>query len=100
MSELLSIDLYQGLVDAKKATNGIKLTANEKRLEKAITPETQSYFNILIESSTKTIVDMDMANKANEKANAILANSTAMNLLTEKSQKEKFVWRWILIRVY
>ena len=89
LSELLSIDLYQGLVDAKKATNGIKLTANEKRLEKAITPETQSYFNILIESSTKTIVDMDMANKANEKANAILANSTAMNLLTEKSQKEE-----------
>ena len=89
LSELLSQDLYQNLVDAKRATNGVVLTGDMKRLAKAITPETQSYFNILTESATKTIVDMDMANKANEKANAILDNATAIDLLTEKSQKEE-----------
>lgn len=86
--ELHEHDLYQGLVDAKKATNGVKLTANEKRLEKALTPETEAYFKVLMESEKKTIVDMDMSMKARDKANAIMNNKKAMELLTSKSIKQ------------
>jgi hypothetical protein len=85
--QLEAEDLYQGLVDAKRATNGVKLTANQKRLEKAITEETKKYFLALQEATGKTVIDMDTAMVAREKANAILTNPKVIPLLTESSIK-------------
>jgi len=88
LAELKSQDLYQTLVDAVRAVNGVKLTGDQKRLEKAITPETIEYFNVLVISERKTIVDMDMSLKAKEKSDAILNNKKAMDLLTARSIKQ------------
>jgi len=81
ISTLKECDLYQGLVDSKKEVNGVKPTGDDKRLEKAVTPETIEYFNVLREGETKTIVDINTSIIAKEKADAILNNKTAMSLL-------------------
>ena len=63
-------------------------TGDDKRFEKAVTDETRAYFSILLESEKKTIVDMDMSMQARDKANAIMNNKKAMNLLTSHSMKQ------------
>ena len=88
LKEMEVQDLYQGLVDAKRATNGVMLTGNQKRLEKAITNETDKYFLAMQEADGKTIIDMQIAQAAREKANAILTDPKASVFLTSNSIKE------------
>jgi len=88
IEELASEDLYQSYVDNVKAVKGVMITAKMKQLEKAITDETIQYFNILLESTRRTVVDMDMAQKAHDKANAILDDPKATILLNPQNQKE------------
>lgn len=88
LKELEIQDLYQSLTDAKRATNGVKLTGDQKRLEKAITDETDKYFLAMQEAEGKTIIDMQMAQTAREKANAILTDPKASVFLTSNSIKE------------
>lgn len=88
LKELEVQDLYQSLTDAKRATNGVMLTGNQKRLEKAITDETDKYFLALQEAEGKTIIDMQIAQTAREKANAILTDPKASVFLTSNSIKE------------
>jgi len=81
-------DLYQSLTDAlRKDKAGNMLTGNDKRLEKAMTQETENYFRVLIEGEKKRIVDIEMVMKTKAKADAILADAKAMKLLTGESQK-------------
>lgn len=90
LDELKEQDLYQNLVDAKRKDSlGAMPTGDDKRFEKAVTDETKAYFSILLESEKKTIVDMDMSLKANEKAKAILEDPDAMNLLTVQNEKQE-----------
>ena len=88
LEQLESENLYQNLVDAKRATNGSMLTGDQKRLEKVITSETEKYWSVLIEGERKIIVDLDMVEKANDKARAILSSKKAIPLLTSNTIKK------------
>ena len=88
LNELKLQDLYQTLVSAKrKDSDGLMLTADQKRLQKVITPETEIYWSALIEGERKTIVDMDMVTKSKIKAQAILSTPKALKLLTTNTIK-------------
>ena len=83
IEQLASENLYQNLVDAKRADkNGNILTADQKRMEKVITSETEKYWAVLIEGEKKTIVDLDMVQTASTKAKIILASKKAQPLIT------------------
>jgi hypothetical protein len=89
IEQLASENLYQNLVDAKRADkNGNILTADQKRMEKVITSETEKYWAVLIEGEKKTIVDLDMVQKANEKAQVILSSKKAQPLITTDTIKK------------
>jgi len=88
IAEMVEQDAYQNLTDAKRATNGVKLTGDQKRLAKIITPSTQSYFGVLIQGEKKTIVDFDMAQTAHEKAQLILSHEDAMSFMKTFNSKE------------
>lgn len=77
------IDVYQSLVDSKrKDKNGKMLTGDQKRLEKAITKESVAYFKALQEAVGKTIVDIDMVQKAKEKAKIMATHPDVMKLMS------------------
>jgi cell fate (sporulation/competence/biofilm development) regulator YlbF (YheA/YmcA/DUF963 family) len=79
---LKEINLHQSLVDDKKADkNGQMLTGDEKRLAKIITENSKEYFRIMMEGKSKIIVDSATWDKCYAKAQAILNNSDAKNLL-------------------
>lgn len=83
LDELVEQDLYQTLTDAKrKDANGNMPTADEKRLDKCINDITQKYFQALVESGRKTIVDLDMVAKSKAKAEAILSNQKVQHLIS------------------
>jgi hypothetical protein len=87
--ELEQQGLYQNLVDAKRADkNGNTLTGDQKRLEKVITSETEKYWAVLIEGEKKTIVDLDMVQTANVKAQLILSSKKAQPFITTDSIKK------------
>jgi len=88
IKELENAELYDNLVSNTKMVKGVMLTKRDKQLAKVLTPENIQYFDILIEGSKRIIVDNDMNLKAHEKAKAILADDTAMALLTEKSKNQ------------
>ena len=88
LEQLERDNLYQNLVDAKRATNGVTLTGDQKRMEKVITSETEKYWAVLIEGEKKTIVDLDMVQKANEKAQVILSSKKAQPLITTDTIKK------------
>jgi len=86
---LKKAELYQNLVDAKRADkNGNTLTGDEKRLEKIITIENKKYWDVLILGEKKTIVDLDMVQKADVKAKAILASKKALPYITSDTIKK------------
>jgi len=90
LKELEAADLYQSYTDSKRADkNGLKLTGDEKRLEKCITYETEEYFRVLCESTRKKIVDMDMVSKAKEKANIVLEDEQSMFYLTKTNTSDQ-----------
>lgn len=89
IQELESAGLYQNLVDAKRADkNGKTLTGDQKRMEKVITSETEKYWAVLIEGEKKTIVDLDMVQTANVKAQLILSCKKAQPFITTDSIKK------------
>jgi len=75
---LKDINLHQALVDDKKAPFK---TGDEKRVEKIINDNSIEYFRIMVEGREKTIVDVASWDKCYAKAEAILSNPTALNLL-------------------
>lgn len=85
---LESHGLYQNLVSAKRATKGVMLTGDQKRIEKVINSETEKYWNVLIEGERKVIVDLDMVQKAKAKANAITSSKKAQPYITSDSMKK------------
>lgn len=86
LAYMKEIDVYQGLVDAKRADkSGRMLTGDQKRLEKAITKESTAYFKALQEGMGKTVVDVDMIQKAKEKASIVLSHPDVIELLQEGS---------------
>ena len=87
LMEFIEIDLYQKFVDAKKAVNGVMLSADDKRLEKTKTIECTEYFSTLIEGEKKTVVDLSMVEQAKGKATAIFNSKVSMDLLTGTSIK-------------
>lgn len=79
---LKEINLHQSLVDDKKAP---WKTGDEKRIEKIITPAAIEYFSIMFNARDKVIVDSQMWDKCQEKANAVLENSFTQFLLKDTS---------------
>jgi hypothetical protein len=88
LDQMVQQDLNQGFVDGKRAVNGVVPTADDKRLDKAITSDNNKYFLAMQEASGKTIVDMSIMETAQEKSKAILSNKRAMVYLTSNSIKE------------
>jgi hypothetical protein len=90
LSYMKEIDYYQALTDDKRNNaDGVMLTGDSKRLAKILTREAEQYFNTLKEGLSKTVVDLDMLNRMQEKANAIIEyDRNNKNLLSITSDDE------------
>lgn len=66
------------------------LKTDQQRLDKVINPECQLYWHVLQEQyqNKKVVVDIDMVNKAKEKADLILKNEECQQLLKAYNSKE------------
>lgn len=79
---LVDINLHQSLANDKKPdADGIQKTGDEKRLEKIITPLTESYFEFLKVKDKKDIIDMDTYNKCMDIVNLFEADPKVRQLL-------------------
>lgn len=87
---LKEVNLHQSLVDDKKADkNGKMYTGDEKRLAKIITDNSKEYFKIQIEGRDKIIVDSASWDKCYAKAEAILSNPKAKELLSKTESNDE-----------
>jgi hypothetical protein len=87
---LQDVNLHQSLVDDKKPNkDGFMFTGDEKRVAKIVTDNTREYFRLMIEARDKVIVDAASWDKCYKKAQAILANPKALNLLRTFNDKEE-----------
>ena len=78
---MLDMNYHQSLTDDKKAgEDGTVKTGDQKRIEKAVTPEAVSYFEYLKSKGTRDVIDQDMYNRCTEAAE-ILLNSPNIRML-------------------
>jgi len=78
-------NLYQGLKDDKK---DIKITGDSKRLDKILVQKNKDYFDYLINSSRKTIIDQTIYDKCLRAVNKIRENKEVLDLIAYKQGSE------------
>jgi hypothetical protein len=82
LEAMQELDYYQSFVDEKKAdANGVKKTADQKRLEKVITPDAKEYFSYLKHRGTRDVIDYETLVYCQQALEKVRQNQKVMKLL-------------------